>query len=296
MASDARPGPLLDAFTPAPRTVAEALRQAQAAGIERLDAQLIICTVLGVPRSWVLAHDGDPLPAEHLGRLLDWLGRRAAGEPFAYLQGEKEFFGLMLRVTPDTLIPRPDTETLVHWALELMPPDQPLSVADLGTGSGAIALAIASQRPLAQVTAVDFSAGALAVALGNAERLGLANVRGLQGSWFDTLADQRFDLIASNPPYIAEGDHHLAALRHEPRTALTAGPDGLDDLRHIARLAPTHLKPHGWLLLEHGHDQALQVQQLLQAAGFTEVSTRFDLGGQPRCTGGQWPAPCQTTG
>src|SRR3989344_1716707 len=164
MASDAPPAPVLDAFTPAPRTVAEALQQAQAAGIERLDAQLIVCTVLGVPRSWVLAHDGDPLPAGHLGRLLDWLGRRAAGEPFAYLQGEKEFFGLMLRVTPDTLIPppRPDTETLVHWALELLPPDQPLSVADLGTGSGAIALAIASQRPRALVTAVDFSAGALA--------------------------------------------------------------------------------------------------------------------------------------
>lgn len=290
MASDTRP----DAFTPAPRTVAEALQQARAAGLDRLDAQLIVCTVLGVPRSWVLAHDSDPLPAEHLSRLIDWLRRRAAGEPFAYLQGEKEFFGLLLRVTPDTLIPRPDTETLVHWALELLPPDQPQGIADLGTGSGAIALAIASQRPQAQVTAVDFSAGALAVALGNAERLGLANVRGLQGSWFEPLAGQRFDLIASNPPYIAEGDHHLAALHHEPRTALTAGPDGLDDLRQITRQAHAHLAPGGWLLLEHGHDQAPQVQQLLQAAGFTEVSTRSDLGGNPRCTGGRWPG--QTTG
>lgn len=290
MASDARP----DTFTPPPRTVAEALQQARAAGLDRLDAQLIVCTVLGVSRSWVLAHDADPLPAEHLPRLLDWLRRRAAGEPFAYLQGEKEFFGLLLRVTPDTLIPRPDTETLVHWALELLPTDQLRRVADLGTGSGAIALAIANQRPQAQVTAVDFSAGALAVALGNAERLGLSNVQGRQGSWFEPLAGQRFELIASNPPYIAEGDHHLAALHHEPRTALTAGPDGLDDLRQITRQAPAHLAPGGWLLLEHGHDQAPQVQQLLLAAGFTEVNTRLDLGGQPRCTGGCWAG--QTTG
>ncbi len=285
-----------DAFSPAPLTVAEALNQARDAGLDRLDAQLIVGTVLGVSRSWVLAHDRDPLPTEHLPRLLDWLRRRAAGEPFAYLQGEKEFFGLLLRVTPDTLIPRPDTETLVHWALELLPGDHARTVADLGTGSGAIALAIASQRPLVQVTAVDFSAGALAVALGNAERLGLRQVTGRQGSWFEPLAGQRFDLIASNPPYIAEGDHHLAALHHEPRTALTAGPDGLDDLRHITRQSPTHLKPGGWLLLEHGHDQAPQVQQLLQAAGFTDVSTRFDLGERPRCTGGRWPGPLQTTG
>ena len=286
--------PSADAFSPPPRTVAEALQQARTAGLDRLDAQLIVCTVLGVSRSWVLAHDADPLPAEHLSRLLDWLRRRAAGEPFAYLQGEKEFFGLLLRVTPDTLIPRPDTETLVHWALELLPADQPRNVSDLGTGSGAIALAIASQRPQAQVTAVDFSAGALAVALGNAERHALGNVRGLQGSWFEPLAGQCFDLIASNPPYIAEGDHHLAALHHEPRTALTAGPDGLDDLRQITRQAPYHLTPGGWLLLEHGHDQAPQVQQLLLAAGFTEVSTRFDLAGNPRCTGGCWSG--RTTG
>ena len=288
-----------DAFSPAPVTVADALQQARVAGLERLDAQLIVCTVLGASRSWVLAHDRDPLPAEHLPRLLDWLRRRAGGEPFAYLQGEKEFFGLLLRVTPDTLIPRPDTETLVHWALELLPTlpaGQPSRVVDLGTGSGAIALAIASQRPLTHVTAVDFSAGALAVALGNAERHALGNVQGLQGSWFEPLAGQRFDLIASNPPYIAEGDHHLAALHHEPRTALTAGPDGLDDLRHITRQAPAHLNPGGWLLLEHGHDQASQVQQLLQAAGFTDVSTRFDLGERPRCTGGRWLGPHLTTG
>lgn len=284
MASDTLP----DAFSPAPLTVADALNQARLAGLDRLDAQLIVCTVLGVSRSWVLAHDTDALPPEHLPRLLDWLRRRAAGEPFAYLQGEKEFFGLTLRVTPDTLVPRPDTETLVNWALALLPADRPCQVADLGTGSGAIALAIASQRPRAQVTAVDFSAGALAVALGNAERLNLGNVTGRLGSWFEPLADERFDLIASNPPYIAEGDHHLAALTHEPITALTSGPDGLDDLRLIVKSAPTHLRDGGWLVLEHGHDQAPQVQQLLQAQGFDEVSTQLDLAGKPRCTGGRW--------
>ncbi len=288
MSTTAGGAPPADSFNPAPRTVAEALQQARAAGLDRLDAQLIVCTVLGVSRAWVLAHGSDPLPAEHLARLLDWLRRRASGEPFAYLQGEKEFFGLLLRVTPDTLVPRPDTETLVHWALNLLPEGQPSRVADLGTGSGAIALAIAQQRPQAQVTAVDFSAGALAVALDNARRHALTNVRGLQGSWFAPLAGERFELIVSNPPYIAEGDHHLAALRHEPLTALTSGPDGLDDLRQIVRHAPAHLAPGGWLLLEHGHDQAAEVQQLLQAAGFTEVSTRFDLGGNPRCTGGKW--------
>ena len=280
-----------DAFFPTPITVADALNQARTAGLDRLDAQLIVCSVLGVSRSWVLAHDRDPLPTEHLPRLLDWLRRRAAGEPFAYLQGEKEFFGLTLRVTPDTLIPRPDTETLVQWALELLPETEPCHVADLGTGSGAIALALASQRPQAEVTAVDCSAGALAVALGNAERHDLRNVRGLQGSWFEPLAGQRFDLIVSNPPYIAEGDHHLAALLHEPITALTAGPDGLADLRHIVAHAPAHLRPGGWLLLEHGHDQASQVQQLLQAAGFQSVDTRCDLAGRGRCTGGRWLRP-----
>jgi release factor glutamine methyltransferase len=277
-----------DALSRGPITVADALNQAHAAGLDRLDAQLIVGSVLGVSRSWVLAHDRDPLPAEHLPRLLDWLRRRAAGEPFAYLQGEKEFFGLTLRVTPDTLIPRPDTETLVQWALELLPPDYACHIADLGTGSGAIALALASQRPLAEVTAVDFSAGALAVALGNAERHSLRNVRGLQGSWFEPLAGQRFDLIASNPPYIAEGDDHLAALHHEPISALTAGPDGLADLRQIVAHAPAHLSLGGWLLLEHGHDQATQVQQLLRGAGFQAIATRRDLAGQNRCTGGQW--------
>ena len=214
---------------------------------------------------------------------------RAEGEPAAYLLGEKEFFGLSLRVTPDTLIPRPDTETLVHWALEHLPTDQPRRVLDLGTGSGAIALALAHERPQADVTAVDASAGALQVALDNATALGL-RLRGRLGSWFAPVAGERFDLIVSNPPYIAEGDPHMTALRFEPESALTAGPDGLDDLRHIIEQAPRHLVPGGWLLLEHGFDQANAVMQLLQNRGFTEVSTRFDLGPQARCTGGRFPA------
>lgn len=281
----------------APVTVADFLRLAQATGLDRLDAQLIACAVLSRPRTWLLAHDTDPLPAEHLPRLLDWLKRRADGEPLAYLIGDKEFFGLPLRVSPDVLVPRPDTETLVHWALDTLDrlthplPGSPLTVADLGTGSGAIALAIASARPDTDVCAVDFSPGALAVARDNAHRLGLHHVRFAQGSWFEPLNERRFHLVVSNPPYIAEGDAHLPALRHEPISALTAGPDGLDDLRLIVQQAPVHLHENGWLLLEHGHDQTKAVQQLLRQAGFVDVSTRFDLGPQPRCTGGRWPGP-----
>ena len=194
-----------------------------------------------------------------------------------------------LRVTPDTLIPRPDTEALVDWALERLAalPGEP-TVVDLGTGSGAIALAIASQRPLAEVTAVDVSPAALAVAQGNAQALGLGRVRFAAGSWLTPLAGQRFDLVVSNPPYIAEGDPHLPALRFEPITALTAGPDGLADLRQIIANAGGHIHGNGHLLLEHGFDQADAVARLLRDAGFNDVSTHFDFGGQARCTGGRW--------
>ncbi|MBH1987609.1 MAG: peptide chain release factor N(5)-glutamine methyltransferase [Burkholderiales bacterium] len=277
------------AHRPAPATLADFLQQAREAGLDRLDAQLIACTALGVSRSWLLAHDTDALPPEHLPRLMDWLRRRAEGEPLAYLVGDKAFFGLTLSVSPHVLIPRPDTETLVEWALQALAGLRAPRVVDLGTGSGAIALAIASQRPDADVTAVDFSPPALAVAQANAQRLGLSHVRFLAGSWLSPLAGERFDLIVSNPPYIAEGDAHLPALRHEPRSALTSGPDGLDDLRQIAQQAPGHIHENGWLLLEHGFDQAEAVQHLLQDAGFTDVSTRFDLGPQARCTGGRWP-------
>ncbi len=274
--------------TPPPLTIAQALARAATCGVDRLDAHLLLGHVLARSRTWLLAHDTDLLDAEAQARYLALLARRAEGEPAAYLLGDKEFFGLNLRVTPDTLIPRPDTETLVHWALEHLPTDQPRRVLDLGTGSGAIALALAHERPQADVTAVDASAGALQVALDNATALGL-RLRGRLGSWFAPVAGERFELIVSNPPYIAEGDPHMAALRFEPESALTAGPDGLDDLRQIVAQAPDHLPPGGWLLLEHGYDQAEAVQTLMRQRGFVEVSTRFDLGQQARCTGARWP-------
>ncbi len=253
---------------------------------------MLLLHVLDQPthaRAWLLTHDGEALPAIAAQRLAALAERRRAGEPIAYLVGQKAFHGLTLQVDARVLDPRDDTETLVDWALELLPTTTVTSsnVLDLGTGSGAIALAVAQQRPHARVTAVDASADALAVASANAQRLGLPVVM-RHGSWFAPVAGERFDLILSNPPYIAEGDAHLPALAHEPRQALVSGADGLDDLRHIVAHAPAHLRAGGWLLLEHGWDQADAVQGLLHAAGFKQVQSRRDLGGQPRCTGGQW--------
>ncbi|RZL07979.1 MAG: peptide chain release factor N(5)-glutamine methyltransferase, partial [Rubrivivax sp.] len=233
---------------------------------------------------WLIAHDRDPLSPEAAQGFTTLAARRAQGEPIAYLLGQKEFFGLTLNVGPGVLVPRPDTETLVEWALELIPPGQPWRVLDLGTGSGAIALALQSRRPKALVTAVDASPAALAIARANAERLRLP-VRFLQGSWLTPLADEVFDLIVSNPPYIAEGDAHLPALRFEPIEALTAGPDGLADLRDIVVQARRHLTPGGWLLLEHGYDQAIAVQGLFAQGGWRHVASRQDLAGHDRCTG-----------
>jgi release factor glutamine methyltransferase len=267
-------------------TVAQALHAARAAGVDRLDANMMLMALLKQGRSWLLAHDQDALPASIIQTFEHWVTRRAQGEPLAYLLGDKEFFGLNLAVNPDVLIPRPDTEILVEWALDLVPPDQAWRVLDLGTGSGAIALAIQHQRPQATVVAVDASAGALTTAQNNAQQLQLP-VQFLLGSWLAPVEGQVFDLIVSNPPYIAEGDEHLAALTHEPITALTAGPDGLDDIRQIIRDAKSNLKPGGWLLLEHGYDQAEAVFHLLTQAGYTQVQTRKDLGEQNRCTGGQ---------
>lgn len=265
-------------------TVSAALAQARAQGLDRLDAQLLLSAVLGQPHSWLIAHDQDPLPPEATPRFGTLVERRAQGEPIAYLLGEKEFFGLTLSVGPGVLVPRPDTETLVEWALSLIPPGQPWRVLDLGTGSGAIALALQSQRPQAVVTAVDASPAALATARANAERLRLP-VRFVQGSWLTPLADKVFDLIVSNPPYIAEGDAHLPALRFEPIEALTAGPDGLTDLRDIIGQAHRHLAPSGWLLLEHGYDQAPAVQGLFAQGDWRHVTSRQDLAGHARCTG-----------
>jgi len=271
-------------------TIADALRHAAVVGVDRLDAQMLLLATLGrAPgdRAWLLAHDRDPVQAEW-PMFAALLRRRAAGEPVAYLLGEKEFFGLPLQVDARVLVPRPDTETLVNWALELLPDGRAARVLDLGTGSGAIALAVSSNRPMASVDAVDASEDALHVARANAARLGLP-VRFFAGDWFGGAPDGRYELVLSNPPYIAEGDRHLDALRHEPLSALTSGPDGLDDLRAIVAGAPARLCDGGWLLLEHGWDQADAVRGLLSAAGLEEVQSRTDFGGNQRCSGGRLP-------
>ena len=271
-------------------TLQDALTEAQALGLERIDAQLLLLHVLeraDAGRAWLLAHDTDALPPADHARFTALCQRRAAGEPVAYLRGTKEFYGLSLHVDARVLDPRPDTETLVDWALEVLAPLTVPRVLDLGTGSGAIALALQHQRPDAQVSAVDASHAALAVAQANATRLNLG-VQFAHGDWLRGVTG-RFDTIVSNPPYIAATDPHLAALRHEPLQALASGADGLDDIRSIVAQAPAHLHPGGWLLLEHGWDQAGAVQALLRAAGWTQVQSRKDLAGIARCSGGQWP-------
>ena len=271
-------------------TLAQVLTAAHALGLARVDAQLLLLHALGRPdagRAWLLAHDTDTLTADVQARFGTLCQRRAAGEPVAYLTGHKEFYGLSLQVDARVLDPRPDTETLVDWALEVAAPLSAPRLLDLGTGSGAIALALQHQRPDAQVLAVDASQDALAVAQANAQRLGLA-VQFAHGSWLDGVQGP-FDAIVSNPPYIAATDPHLAALRHEPLQALASGADGLDDIRRIVVQAPAHLRPGGWLLLEHGWDQASAVHALLAAAGLKQVQSSKDLAGIGRCSGGQWP-------
>ncbi len=266
--------------------VAAALAMARASGLERLDAQLLLSRVLQQPRSWLIGHDDAALTPAQQQAFAGACRRRADGEPLAYLLGEREFHGLMLQVSPAVLVPRPDTETLVDWALELLAGTKAAQVADLGTGSGAIALALKHRHPEAEVCAVDCSAAALEVARVNAERLRL-RLELLQGDWWQPLQGRQFHLVAGNPPYIAGDDPHLDALRHEPTLALTPGGDGLAALAQIVQAAPAHLHAGGWLLLEHGHDQHQAVQQLLRKAGFAAVQTRADLAGRPRCTGGR---------
>ena len=270
--------------------IADLLAQARAAGVDRLDAQLLLARLLGQPRTWLLAHDDATLARAQLVAWNSQLARRAAGEPLAYLLGEKEFRGLLLHVDANVLVPRPETEILVDWALELLNGPlhdrSPQRVADLGTGSGAIAIAIKHACPDAQVSATDVSTAALDMASANAHRLG-TGISFAAGSWWDAVGDAQFDLVLSNPPYVAAADPHLAALRHEPAAALTPGGDGLDALRHIIDGAADHLASGAWLLVEHGHDQAAAVQALLRAHGISEVATRADLAGQPRCTGGR---------
>ncbi|MDP9604267.1 UNVERIFIED_ORG: release factor glutamine methyltransferase [Variovorax paradoxus] len=274
---------------PRPATVAQALAASIALGVDRLDAQLLLLHALGrAPhdRAWLLAHDTDAMPDAAWSALAAQLSRRRAGEPVAYLLGEKEFHGLNLQVDARVLVPRPDTETLVEWALQCLEGQTAPRVLDLGTGSGAIALALQHARPDAQVDAVDASADALAVAQANARKLGLP-VRFAEANWLDGAANG-YTVIASNPPYIAAGDPHLPALRHEPSPALVSGADGLDDIRRIVQDAPAHLAEGGWLLLEHGHDQAAAVRERLAARGFAEVQSRDDLAGIQRCSGGIW--------
>jgi release factor glutamine methyltransferase len=260
--------------------------------VERLDAQLLLAHLTGRPRAWLLAHDEAELDAAQAAAWQAGLARRAAGEPLAYIVGQVEFCGLALAVSPAVLVPRPETEDLVRWARECLASAPSREVVDLGTGSGAIAIALALTPGVArpQVTATDASASALAVAQRNDQRHG-AGLQLLQGDWWAPLAGRRFGLALANPPYVVEGDPHLAALAHEPVSALTAGRDGLDDLRQLVAGAPAHLLPGGWLLLEHGHDQSAAVAALLGAAGFVDVTTRTDLAGLPRCTGGRLPAP-----
>ena len=255
----------------------------------RLDAELLLAAVLGKPRSYLRTWPEHEPGAEQLAAFAALLERRRMGEPVAYILGHQGFWSLDLEVAPHTLIPRPDTELLVETALQLAPAT-PQRVLDLGTGSGAIALALASERGGWQVIGVDRIAEAVALAERNRQRLKLGNAEFRQSSWFDGLAGERFDLILSNPPYIAADDRHLGEgdVRFEPLSALVAGVDGLDDIRQIIAQAPRHLQAGGWLLLEHGYDQAEAVRELLAAAGFTAVDSRRDLGGHQRISLGRW--------
>jgi release factor glutamine methyltransferase len=287
-------------------TVQEALLRAQKHGIAKVDARILLLHILGKNTSdtaWLLSNDNNPINTKQADAYGEVCARRRAGEPVAYVVGHKEFYGLRLVVDKRVLDPRADTETLVEWALELLPEstavragsnpvrtepvEVPLRILDLGTGSGAIALAIQSKRPCAQVHATDASADALELARTNATALKLP-VQFHQGSWLDAVKGQQFDLIVSNPPYIAAADPHLAALTHEPLQALASGADGLEDIRHIIAQAPTHLHTGGWLLLEHGYDQAAPVRELLEKQGFSSIWSKADLAGIERCSGGQW--------
>jgi len=259
----------------------------------RLDSELILAHVLQQTRTWLHTWPDNNIDAAQQSAFESLLGRRLQGEPVAHILGEQEFWSLKLQVTPATLIPRPDTERLVELALEKIPPTAGWSIADLGTGSGAIALALASERSACHITATDRSVDALEVARRNAERLGLHNIEFVQSDWLEGFnADVRFDMIVSNPPYVCDADPHLdkGDVRFEPRMALAAGNDGLEDIRRIARQAWSHLTPGGWLVLEHGYDQSTAVQQLLRQAGYTDVEDFIDYGGNPRVACARLPS------
>ncbi len=275
---------------PLPPTVRSLLETARRR-VDPSEAEWLLAHALGQPRSWLYAHGSDGVADVDAARFEHLLARRLAGEPVAYLCGRRGFWTLDIAFTPDTLIPRPETERLVELALARLPADRDLHLADLGTGSGAIALALASERPRAAVAATDASAAALAVARANAQAAGLANVSFHLGDWFGAVQGRRFDLVASNPPYIAEGDPHLSQgdLRHEPPLALSSGRDGLDAIRAIVAAAPAHLLAGGWLLFEHGWTQGEAVRALLHATGFVDVATHRDLEDRDRVTLGRLP-------
>lgn len=257
----------------------------------RAQAELLLAAALDRPRSWLYAHGDHTVAPEAVALFRAQVQRCARGEPVAYLLGRHAFWSLELEVGPATLVPRPETELLVELALQRLPADGALRVLDLGTGSGAIALAIAHERPCANVTAVDASAPALAIARRNAARLGLEGVRLLRSDWFSAVRDECFDLVVSNPPYLADDDPHLlqGALPFEPRMALSSGPDGLEALRRICADAPERLSRGGWLLFEHGHLQGEAARRLLAASGFESVTTWRDLEGRERASGGRRP-------
>ena len=274
-------------------TVRGALADARQRGVALLDAQLLLARALATTRTALIADDERSLDSEEGERWSGWLARRADGEPLAYLLGEKEFHGLVLEVNADVLVPRPETELVVDWAAELLargrqPAGAPAApaVVDLGTGSGAIALAIKRLHPAAHVIATDASARALAVARSNAARTGLA-IELVEGSWWAAVAARRFDVAVANPPYVAAGDAHLAELRHEPIAALASGADGLADLRAIAAGARDHLFMGGWLVVEHGFDQGAAARRLLADGGLVDVETRVDFAGHERATAGR---------
>jgi len=281
-------------------SIRSALLQAQAQlnDAQQLDAidakfesQLLLQHVLKVNRAWLIAHENDDLAADIQHAFDSLIQRRIGGEPIAYILGQREFYGLNLAVTPATLIPRPDTEVLVDIALGKIPVNETTQVLDLGTGTGAIALAIAQQRPQAQVTGVDASGPALEVAISNSRQLHITNLHFVLSDWFNNLDNSRFDIIVSNPPYIEEADTHLQQgdLRFEPLSALASGADGLDDIRQIIDGCLIHLKPQGWLMFEHGYNQAKTVRKLMAQTGLVNIETFKDLGGNDRVTIGKNP-------
>jgi release factor glutamine methyltransferase len=260
------------------------LRLSPSSDSARLDAEILLCQTIDMPRSYLFAHPDDELDPLTLKRFEALMVRRLDGEPMAYIAGTREFWSHELLVSPATLIPRPETELVVDLALREIPRDAEWEILDLGTGSGAIAIAIAAERPQCEITATDFSSGALAIAAENVRQANLPNVTCIEGHWTAPVSKLRFELIVSNPPYVNDDDEALQDLHHEPRSALASGPDGLDDLRMLATECVSVLADEGCLILEHGAEQQQAVAGLLEAAGWVDITCHHDLAGKPRVT------------